>query len=188
MCNKEENAYEFLPELETIAPTYFSDVTSIDQSINLISDLGLALNCRTESSNLIDKIKFKLDRFNHFMKKKSQRTVAYFIWANPYMAAGNDTYINELLKLNKFQNIYAHMSRYPKVEISRIRHEGDPEIIFLSSEPYPFKDHHAMEIGSYTNRSTTVFTDGELFSWFGPRLLLALDYFEKLHKKLESHF
>lgn len=188
LCNKEENSYEFLPELEKIAPTYFSDVNTIQDSIDLILSIGSICNRRTESDNLAHKIEFKLHDFKQFIKDKPIRKVAYFIWAKPWMVAGNDTYINEILKLNKFQNIYDNMSRYPKVEINEIRHDGDPDVIILSSEPFTFKDDHAMEIGTYTNRSITVFGDGELFSWPGSRLLLAFDYFKKMHKKLESHF
>ncbi|WP_456375940.1 ABC transporter substrate-binding protein [Lutibacter sp.] len=188
LCNKEENSYNFLPELEKIAPTYFSDINTIQDAIDLILSLGSIFNRRTESANLAYKIKFKLTNFKQFIKDKPSRKVAYFIWANPWMVAGNDTYINEMLKLNKFENIYNNMSRYPKVEISKIRHEGDPAIIILSSEPFSFKDAHAMEIASYTNRSVTVFGNGEMFSWFGSRIILAFDYFKELHKKLESHF
>jgi ABC-type Fe3+-hydroxamate transport system substrate-binding protein len=188
LCNKEENTYEMLPELEKIAPTYFSDVTTIQDNIDLILRLGTILSRRTEADNLVHKIEFKLNDFKQFIKDKPSRKVAYFIWAKPWMVAGNDTYINEMLSLNKFENIYGNMSRYPKVEINQIRCEGDPDIIFLSSEPFPFKDEHAMEIGTYTNRSITVFADGELFSWFGSRILLAFDYYKKLHNKLESHF
>ena len=188
LCNKEENSFNFLPELEKIAPTYFSDVATIQDSVDLILSLGTIFNRRTESDNLAHKIEFKLADFKQFIKDKPTRKVAYFIWANPWMVAGNDTYIHELLKLNKFENIYKHMSRYPKIEINKIRHEGDPDVIILSSEPYSFKDEHAMEIGSYTNRSVTVFGDGELFSWFGSRILHSFDYFKELHAKLESHF
>jgi len=188
LCNKEENSYDMLPELEKIAPTYFSDVNTIQDAIDLILRLGSIFNRRTESDNLAHKIEFKLNDFKQFAKDKPTRKVAYFIWAKPWMVAGNDTFINEMLALNKFENIYANMSRYPKVEINRIRHEGDPDVILLSSEPFPFKDEHAMEISSYTNRSITVFGDGEMFSWPGSRMLLAFDYFKALHKKLESHF
>ncbi|NLP58055.1 ABC transporter substrate-binding protein [Lutibacter sp. B1] len=188
LCNKEENTYDFLPKLEQIAPTYFSDVNSIDDSLQLIKDLGTILNRRTESTNLIQKLEYKLNNFKEFIKDKETKKVAYFIWFKPWMVTGNDTYINEILKLNKFENIYANMSRYPKVEIDKIRHEGDPDIIILSSEPFHFKDEHAIEIATFTNRSITVFGDGQMFSWYGSRLLLALDYFKELHKKLESHF
>lgn len=188
LCNKEENAFDMLPELEKIAPTYFSDVTNLNDSIDLILHLGSILNRRTESDNLAHKIEFKLADFKQFIKDKPTRKIAYFIWANPWMVAANDTFINEMLTLNKFENIYADMSRYPKVEINRIRHDGDPDVVILSSEPFPFKDEHAMEIGNYANRSITVFGDGEMFSWPGSRTLLAFDYFKELHKKLESHF
>ncbi|MDV7185984.1 helical backbone metal receptor [Lutibacter sp. TH_r2] len=188
LCNKEENSYEMLPELEKIAPTYFSDVNTIQDSIDLILHLGSILNRRTESDNMAHKIEYKLADFKEYMKNKPIRKVAYFIWANPWMVAGNDTYINEILKLNKFDNIYGHMSRYPKINIEKIRWEGDPDVLIFSSEPYKFEDKHAMEIGSFTNRSITVFGDGEMFSWFGSRMLLAFDYFKELHKKLESHF
>jgi len=188
LCNKEENSYAFLPELEKIAPTYFSDVNNIQNSVDLILRLGSIFNRRTEADNLAHKIEFKLNDFNQFIKDKPTRKVAYFIWAKPWMVAGNNTYINEMLQLNKFENIYDTMSRYPKIEINKIRHEGDPDVIILSSEPFSFKDEHALEIGTYTNRSITVFGDGEMFSWFGSRILLAFDYFKKLHKKLESHF
>jgi len=188
LCNKEENSYDMLPELEKIAPTYFSDVNSIQESIDLILRLGSIFNRRTEADNLAHKIEYKLNDFKDFIKNKPSRKVAYFIWANPWMVAGNDTFINEMLQLNKFNNIYDSMNRYPKVEISRIRHEGDPDVIFLSSEPFPFKDQHAMELASYANRSITVFADGEMFCWIGSRMLLAFDYFKELHIKLESHF
>lgn len=188
LCNKEENSYEFLQELEAIAPTYFSNVHSIEDTLNLIEDIGNICNRRTESKNLISKINFKLEDFKNFMEKKPQRKAAYFIWTNPWMVAGSETFIDEMMQLNKFTNIYGHMSRYPKVEIDRIRYEGDPDVVLLSSEPFPFEDKHAIEIGKYTNRTSTVFADGEMFSWFGSRMLVAFDYFKQLQIRLESHF
>jgi ABC-type Fe3+-hydroxamate transport system substrate-binding protein len=64
--------------------------------------------------------------------------VAYFIWKKPFMAAGSDNFINELLKLNHFQNIYEERA-LSAVAIEDIVAEGDPDFVFLSSEPYPFK-------------------------------------------------
>jgi hypothetical protein len=88
------------------------------------------------------------------------------------------------LKLNHFQNIYENLGRYPEVEIKKIRLEGDPDIVFLSSEPYPFKEEDAFEIGRFTHHAKAVFVDGEMFSWYGSRLLKALAYFKALHDKL----
>jgi hypothetical protein len=56
--------------------------------------------------------------------------------------------------------------------------------VFLSSEPFPFTDEHAFEIGRFTHHAKTVFVDGEMFSWYGSRLLKAFDYFKLLHSKI----
>jgi ABC-type Fe3+-hydroxamate transport system substrate-binding protein len=101
------------------------------------------------------------------------------------MVAGNNTFINELLQLNRFENIYEEKEgRYPEIELKKIRLEGDPDYVFLSSEPFPFKDEHAFEIGRFTHHAKTVFVDGEMFSWYGSRLLKAFAYFKVLHTKI----
>jgi ABC-type Fe3+-hydroxamate transport system substrate-binding protein len=126
-----------------------------------------------------------LHDFIKFIQDKPIKKVAYFIWANPHMVAGNSTYINTLLQLNRLDNIYAKKpGRYPEVELKKIRLEGDPDYVFLSSEPFPFKDEHAFEIGRYTHHAKTVFVDGEFFSWHGTRLFKALEYFKLLHLKI----
>ncbi|HEX5743149.1 MAG TPA: cobalamin-binding protein, partial [Flavobacteriaceae bacterium] len=58
------------------------------------------------------------------------------------------------------------------------------KIILLPSEPYSFNDEHAFEIGRHSNHSKTVFVDGEMFSWYGSRLLKAIPYFKKMHEVL----
>jgi ABC-type Fe3+-hydroxamate transport system substrate-binding protein len=100
------------------------------------------------------------------------------------MVAGADNFINELLKLNHFENIYHNKGRYPEIELKQLRLDGDPDLIFLSSEPFPFKDEHFIEIGKHATNAKTILVDGEMFSWYGSRLLKAFDYFKKLHLKL----
>ncbi|WP_196890794.1 ABC transporter substrate-binding protein [Aureivirga marina] len=184
LCNKEENAQDMLEELEKIAPVYFSDVKTIQDSLDLISDLGELLNRRFEATKIISKINFHLNDFKEFIKTQPNRKAAYFIWAKPWMVAGQDTFINELMKLNKFENIYEEKGRYPEVEIKKIRLEGDPKIVMLSSEPFPFKDEHAFELGRFTHHGKTIFVDGEMFSWFGSRLIKAFPYFKQIHERL----
>jgi ABC-type Fe3+-hydroxamate transport system substrate-binding protein len=132
----------------------------------------------------MDKINFAFQDFRNFIKDQPVKKVAYFIWANPYMVAGKETFINELLKLNHYKNIYEQKGRYPEIELKKIRMEGDPDLVFLSSEPFPFKDEHAFEIGRFTQQAKTIFVDGEYFSWHGSRLVKAFEYFKKLHQKL----
>jgi iron complex transport system substrate-binding protein len=184
IANKEENTKEIVDELSQICPVWVTNIVTVEDNLQMISDFGKLFNKRIEAKKWIDKINFAYLDFQKCIKDKPIRKVAYFIWANPYMVAGKDTFINEMLKLNHFQNIYEDKGRYPEIEIQKMQMEGDPEIVFLSSEPFPFKDNHAFEIGRCTHHAKTIFVDGEMFSWYGSRLLKAFDYFKKMHEKL----
>jgi len=184
ICNKEENTLEMVEKLREICPVWVTNITTIDDNFRMITNFGQLFNKRTEAQKWNDKLAFALASFNQFVQNQPTRKVAYFIWKNPYMAAGSDNYINEMLKLNHFENIYANKGRYPEVEIKKIRIEGDPELVFLSSEPYPFKEEDAFEIGRFTHHAKTVFVDGEMFSWYGSRILKAFDYFRKLQQRI----
>ncbi len=182
ICNKEENTLEMVVQLRKICPVWVTHIQTVEDNLQTIHDLGQLFDKRTEAQKWIDKINFALHDFSKFIRDKPFKKVAYFIWANPHMVAGNSTYINTLLQLNQFENIYANKpSRYPEVELKKIRLEGDPDYVFLSSEPFPFKDEHAFEIGRYTHHAKTIFVDGEFFSWHGTRLFKALEYFKLLH-------
>jgi len=185
ICNKEENTQEMVVQLSAICPVWVTHIQTLEDNMQTLYDLGQLFNKRTEAQKWIDKINFRLDDFRKFIADKPVKKVAYFIWANPYMVAGNSTYINALLQLNQWDNIYSTKEgRYPEVELKKIRLEGDPDYVFLSSEPFPFKDEHAFEIGRYTHHAKTVFVDGEYFSWHGTRLFKALEYFKQLQSKI----
>ncbi len=188
IANKEENTPEIVAELSAICPVWVTDIITIDDSLQMITDFGELFNKRTEAQKWNNKIHFAWQDFQNFMTDKPVRKAAYFIWANPYMVAGGNTFINELLRLNKFENIYDnhpnYEGRYPEVIIENMRQEGDPDLILLSSEPFPFTDEHAFELGRYTHHAKTVFVDGEMFSWYGSRLFKAFDYFKKIQQSL----
>jgi iron complex transport system substrate-binding protein len=186
ICNKEENTIEMVEELSSICPVWVTDIVTIDDSLQMISDFGRLFNKRTEAQKWIDKIQFGVQDFQQLMEGKPFKKTAYFIWANPFMVAANNTFINEMLKLNHFQNIYENRAeRYPEVIIQKMRIQGDPELLLLSSEPFPFKDEHAFELGRYTHHAKTVFVDGEFFSWYGSRLVKAFEYFKMLQQSLQ---
>jgi ABC-type Fe3+-hydroxamate transport system substrate-binding protein len=185
IANKEENTQEMVASLQKICPVWVTNIITLDDNQQMISDFGKIFNCRTEAQRLNDKITFSHSNFKNFIAEKPLRKVAYFIWREPYMAAGGNNFINEMLKINHFVNIYESRGRYPEVELLKIRSEGDPDIVFLSSEPYPFNEEHAFEIGRCTHHAKTIFVDGEMFSWYGSRLLKAFEYFRKLQERLD---
>jgi iron complex transport system substrate-binding protein len=185
IANKEENTQEIVDELSKICPVWVTDIITFEDSLQMISDFGQFLNCSNEAQKWIDKINCAYLDFQTFIKEKPIRKVAYFIWKKPYIVVGSDNFINELLKINRFENIYEHMSRYPEIELGNMKTEDGPDLILLSSEPFPFKEVDAGEIGSFVEDAQTIFVDGEMFSWYGSRLIKAFNYFKSLHQRLD---
>ena len=185
IANKEENTEEMVVELRKICPVWVTDIVTVEDVLQTITDFGKIFNCRMEARKWTDKITFAYSDFQQFSKELPVRKAAYFIWKNPYMVAGTGTFIDVLLQLNKFENCYANQDRYPEIILEQLEKDADPEVILLSSEPYPFSDADAFEIGRNTHHAKTVFVDGEMFSWYGTRLHKSFDYFKKLQSKLE---
>lgn len=184
-CNKEENTPEIVAQLQKFTQVYVTNIRCIDDAISMIEKFGLILNRRVDARQINHKINIKLNDFNLFIKDFELKKAAYFIWYNPWMVAGNDTFINSLLSLNKFTNIYQNKKDiYPTIEAKKIRLEGDPDFVLFSSEPFPFKDKHVFEMGRHTHHASAIYVDGEMFSWFGSRLLKSFDYFKSLRERI----
>ena len=184
IANKEENTEEMVLELRKICPVWVTNIITVEDVLQTISDFGKLFNCRMEARKWNDKISFGYADFLKYSDDLPIRKAAYFIWKNPYMVAGSDTFIDELMQLNKFDNCYKNLDRYPEINLENMEKEQDPEVILLSSEPYPFKEEDAFEIGRNTHHAKTVFVDGEMFSWYGTRLHQSFNYFKKLQQKL----
>jgi len=82
-----------------------------------------------------------------------------------------------------YKNIFDNTLRYPEVSIELLQ-ALKPEYIFLSSEPYPFSNKHLEELNAALTNSEILLVNGEMFSWYGPRLLQAVNYFKQLRLKI----
>jgi len=97
------------------------------------------------------------------------------------MVAGGDTYISNMLSMSGFKNIFAEKERYPAIE-AVIINDLKPDYVFLSTEPFPFKEKHLGQYQKLFPFSKAILVDGEMFSWYGSRMLKAPDYFQQLVK------
>ena len=184
ICNKEENTLDIVENLRALCAVWVTDILTLEDNFKMIDDLGKLLGCTTGAQHWMIRLSFALSDFRQFIKNKPVQKVAYFIWKNPYMVAGSDNFINELLKLNHFENVFKNQPRYPEIELQQISKKTDLDLIFLSSEPYPFKEKDVLEMMPFVNQAKICLVDGEMFSWYGSRLLKALVYFKELHLKL----
>ncbi|RFN59968.1 ABC transporter substrate-binding protein [Marixanthomonas ophiurae] len=178
ICNKEENTKEMVVELQKIAPVWVSDIFSIDDSLDMIKQIGLLCDVEEEALSICSKIISEKEDFLNFVKNKPTKKVAYVIWKKPLMIAGKNTFINELLVLNNFENSCEdESSRYPEVEKDFLKQADE---ILLSTEPFPFKEKDAITLSKELDKKVSI-VDGEYFSWYGSRLVGAFSYFKSLH-------
>ncbi|MGR7813669.1 ABC transporter substrate-binding protein [Lacinutrix undariae] len=180
LCNKEENTQEIVETCQEIAPVHISDIYTINDTLELIKMYGELFNVNDKALHIYKAIETSKADFLTFIANKPQRKVAYFIWKTPWMVAASNTFIHELLQLNNFENSFKHLSRYPEVSLEDEALQNT-DLILLSSEPYPFKEKHIQSLQTTFKTTQIQLVDGEMFSWYGSRLLLAFNYFKMLH-------
>lgn len=179
IANKEENQQGQIEELCKHFPVYISNIFTIQDALQMIEQVGLICNREIVAKDLVKKINKEYLTFINKNKKKELRVV-YLIWREPYMAAGSTNFINEILSVCQLKNMFAnHECRYPEINIEELQKEN-PDVVLLSSEPYPFKEKHIMELQTHLPNTKIMLVDGEMFSWYGSRLLYAFDYLDSL--------
>ncbi len=184
IANKEENQQEQIEELSKLFPVYISDIYNLQDALQMIEQVGLITDRKKQLQTLINSIQEKYDHFK-IITPKSKKKVAYLIWKDPYMAAGSNTFITNMLHECGFVNVFTdNLNRYPEINIEELKQQN-PDYIFLSSEPYPFKEKHIIELQTYFPKTKILLVDGEMFSWYGSRLMYAFDYFKDLINNLQ---
>ena len=176
LANKEENTKELIEELSLDFPIYISDVNTIDDALQMISDVGILVGKEVKSLQIVSAIKqARMDLSNKF---KTPTSCYYFIWKEPWLTVGGDTFIHAMLQEAGFDSLSKHQLRYPELNINNIT--AQPDYLLLSSEPYPFKQSDADFLQTKFPSSKIVFVDGAYFSWYGSRLTKAFSYLSVL--------
>lgn len=104
------------------------------------------------------------------------------------MVAGGNTFISAMLKECGFTNIFDDIEeRYPQTTLEELE-SLKPDLIFLSSEPYEFKTQDAQLFKTHFPRALIKIVDGEMFSWYGSRIILSVKYLQKLTTEIDLIF
>ncbi len=179
LANKEENTKEQVEALAEFYDVYVSDVSNLDEAISMVMDIGLLTGKSVEANLLAAGIK---SAFRN-IKPAEGLKVAYLIWQDPYMVAAGGTFINHMLDVCGFTNVFKHLLRYPMVSLTQLQ---ECDVVMLSSEPYPFGQKHLETIQGQLTNQRVLLVDGEMFSWYGSRLLQAPAYFSTLIASLQT--
>lgn len=119
------------------------------------------------------------------------KNLIYCIWKDPWMTVSRDTYIANMLALCNCTiwqtpqasaattpEQIAALPRYPVFEWSQVQ-AGEVDAILLSSEPYSFRHQHLEALQQQVS-CPVILVDGEMFSWYGSRAVLGVEYISSL--------
>lgn len=181
IANKEENVESHVIALRESCPVWVSDVNNLDSALDMILRLGELTQTTMKARQHVNEIQNRFNQLAEFIQAKNtvQTKAIYFIWRDPWMVAGPDTFISDMINRCGWINA-EEKHRYPTFD-------GDPssiDLVLLSSEPYPFGPLHRDELKSIFPKARIQLVDGEFFSWYGSRMKHAPFYFEKLISSL----
>jgi len=182
IANKEENVKEQVEELAKDHAVWLTDVNDLEEALQMIRDIGELTGKITEADVLIKKINAGFASLLQQQTTNPKLQTAYLIWRDPYMTVGGDTFINDMLVKSGFINAFGSKERYPEINVAELKTQNC-KLLLLSSEPYPFKQKHIDELSAQLPACKIILVDGEMFSWYGSRLLMAPEYFREITRK-----
>jgi ABC-type Fe3+-hydroxamate transport system substrate-binding protein len=186
LANREENRERHVVELRGHVPVFVTYPRSVYDALKTISDLGAILGAAESALEIVEMCEFLIDGAHE--NNDPYFHTACLIWRDPWMAAGPDTYIHDLLGHFGLVNVYREEDgRYPETSLEELGERG-PEIVLLPSEPYEFGPEHLDEVqGALWGEvpgCRAVLVDGSYLTWWGTRTLRALRYLSELRGRL----
>lgn len=179
--NKEENYLEGIVELRKSFPVWLSDICTVEDALEMIKEVGVLTGVQEKSEALIVDIR---KRFEGIRTLKAKVSCAYFIWDKPMMVVGGNNFIHHLIERIGWKNLMAvKEGRYPAIDAETLI-QMQPDVVFLSSEPYPFNERHQKQFAAMLPNTKVILVDGEMFSWYGNRMLEIPKYLNSIVAKM----
>jgi ABC-type Fe3+-hydroxamate transport system substrate-binding protein len=185
IANREENRRADVERLEAAGvPVLVTYARTATEATADLRRLGELTQTAARAEQLARGIEGALERARARAGGRSLRYLA-LIWKGPYMAIGPDTFAHDLLAACGGTNPLPLRGgrRYPRLD-ERAIERLDPQLILLPTEPYPFgpaEREPLLRLRCTAARSGRVHVvEGELLTWYGPRMERALALFSEL--------
>lgn len=174
---KEENTQAMIAELSAEFPVFMTDVVDLSSAHEMILHLGALTGTDDRAQAIAQQV---ADSLSKIVALDPPVPCLYFIWKNPWMVVGADTFIDSVLQKCGFDNLAQQWEgRYPVLETEFFVHKG-PVLVLLSTEPFPFKEAHVAEIQQLIPSAVVRIVDGEMFSWYGSHMVDVENYINLL--------
>jgi ABC-type Fe3+-hydroxamate transport system substrate-binding protein len=165
IANKEENQRDQVLALAERVDVWLTEIDDLDHVCQVITSLS-TLGAQS-ASKVWEEIAVAMHRIKGLFGGES---ALYLIWKDPYMSVGSDTFISFFLKhIGLNSALPESLKRYPVLSEEYMA-SLNPDLVFLSSEPFPFKPSHIPLLKAWLPNAKLAIVDGEMFSWYGSRL------------------
>lgn len=186
LANHEENRERHVVELRKHVPVFLTYPRTVRGALKTVADMGALL----DQVDRADAVIAECNTIIGDLRRSGARPLrtACMIWRDPWMAAGQDTYVSDLLHACGFSNVFgAYQGRYPETSLKEvIAHE--PDVVLLPDEPFVFDEGHKHEVEAALMTDLpdchVVLHDGSYLSWFGTRTRLGLRDLTALRRAL----
>jgi ABC-type Fe3+-hydroxamate transport system substrate-binding protein len=182
LANKEENRRRDVEALEASGvPVFVTYARSVREAVDEIGLLGRICGSVEAAAHIAAEVERELALAAAGRAGAPATSTVALVWRDPFMVVGADTFAHDLLLCCGARNPFAGTtgaSRYPRVEL-RALEAAQPEVILLPTEPYAFGERdrdELLRLACPASRAGRVHViEGELLSWYGPRMPRALE-------------
>ncbi len=181
LANKEENTQAIVKALDDVAPVCVTDISTVAEALAMIRLIGQLTDRWPQAKILTQTLKASFAGLPAFRPLQA----VYLIWQNPYMTIGHDTFIHDVMQRAGLINGFGTHTRYPELTEADLV-TARPDVVLLSSEPYPFGEKHRLALEALLPGTPSYLVDGELFSWYGSRLLHTPPYLTRLRTTIDK--
>ena len=184
LVNIDENRREEVEALSGFVPHLIvtHPLTALD-NLTLYRLLGGIFKRETQAAALCADFAREWSALCLLAKTLPRQRVLYLIWREPWLSVARDTYISRMLASAGWDTLPIESPvRYPQIDLPALAAEAD--IVFLASEPYPFREPHRRQLATLLPGTRSVLIDGEMVSWYGNRAIQGLAYLRELRASL----
>lgn len=183
LMNEEENRIEDAAALRDAGlRVHTSMPTTAGETAEMVRSIGEAIGKAPQSLIIARDIELRAARVARDNADLTPVSFAYLIWREPLLGVRDDTFVSQLLALANARNVLTGRdARYPSLNADELQNLS-PDVVLLSSEPFPFSQKHIDELVATTGLSADRFmlVDGEMLSWHGSRTPRGIDYAEEV--------
>jgi len=162
---------------------------TIAETAEMVRSIGSALGREQRGAEIAGDIERRAARVREEAQGTRPVRFAYLIWRKPWMSVNADTFAHALLAQAGGENVFgARRERYPEITAEELA-AARPDLVLLSTEPFPFQAKHAEELAGLSGFSRERFqvADGELLSWHGSRTPAGIDYAAELIERAREN-